>query len=232
VKQLFFVFLSFVHFANANEISQTTISYFEMPDFKVYHQSVKEVNELTQQVIVLDHFSIDGNKSMHDWVESAKGKNVLLIFPILEMKHLQFLNSRQQDSHSHNFVNQLNKIFNKKYSLKNNLYRIYSNKQFADLINRYMLQFIDNDLEKFVIKNPTNQVFNIKLMNQASEGVIKNYLRTKGSYVSSAMAADATSDFLQLVNFAENKSLAFRWRYQNLTSSRDQSVQEFIFEDL
>ena len=232
MKQLFFVFLSFVHFANANEISQTTISYFEMPDFKVYHQSVKEVNELTQQVIVLDHFSIDGNKSMHDWVESAKGKNVLLIFPILEMKHLQFLNSRQQDSHSHNFVNQLNKIFNKKYSLKNNLYRIYSNKQFADLINRYMLQFIDNDLEKFVIKNPTNQVFNIKLMNQASEGVIKNYLRTKGSYVSSAMAADATSDFLQLVNFAENKSLAFRWRYQNLTSSRDQSVQEFIFEDL
>ena len=232
MKQLFFVFLSFVHFANANEISQTTISYFEMPDFKVYHQSVKEVNELTQQVIVLDHFSTDGNKSMHDWVESAKGKNVLLIFPILEMKHLQFLNSKQQDSHSHNFVNQLNKIFNKKYSLKNNLYRIYSNKQFADLINRYMLQFIDNDLEKFVIKNPTNQVFNIKLMNQASEGVIKNYLRTKGSYVSSAMAADATSDFLQLVNFAENKSLAFRWRYQNLTSSRDQSVQEFIFEDL
>ena len=232
MKQLFFVFLSFVHFANANEISQTTISYFEMPDFKVYHQSVKEVNELTQQVIVLDHFSTDGNKSMHDWVESAKGKNVLLIFPILEMKHLQFLNSKQQDSHSHNFVNQLNKIFNKKYSLKNNLYRIYSNKQFADLINRYMLQFIDNDLEKFVIKNPTNQVFNIELMNQASEGVIKNYLRTKGSYVSSAMAADATSDFLQLVNFAENKSLAFRWRYQNLTSSRDQSVQEFIFEDL
>ena len=232
MKQLFFVFLSLVHFVNADEISQTTISYFEMPDFKVYHQSVKEVNELTQQVIVLDHFSTDGNKSMHDWVESAKGKNVLLIFPILEMKHLQFLNSRQQDSHSHNFVNQLNKIFNKKYSLKNNLYRIYSNKQFADLINRYMLQFIDNDLEKFVIKNPTNQVFNIELMNQASEGVIKNYLRTKGSYVSSAMAADATSDFLQLVNFAENKSLAFRWRYQNLTSSRDQSVQEFIFEDL
>ena len=232
MKQLFFVFLSFVHFVNANEISQTTISYFEMPDFKVYHQSAKEVNELTQQVIVLDHFSTDGNKSMHDWVESAKGKNVLLIFPILEMKHLQFLNSKQQDSHSHNFVNQLNKIFNKKYSLKNNLYRIYSNKQFADLINRYMLQFIDNDLEKFVIKNPTNQVFNIELMNQASEGVIKNYLRTKGSYVSSAMAADATSDFLQLVNFAENKSLAFRWRYQNLTSSRDQSVQEFIFEDL
>ena len=232
MKQLFFVFLSFVHFANANEISQTTISYFEMPDFKVYHQSVKEVNELTQQVIVLDHFSIDGNKSMHDWVESAKGKNVLLIFPILELKHLQFLNSKQQDSQSHNFVGQLNKIFNKKYSLKNNLYRIYSNKQFADLINRYMLQFIDNDLEKFVIKNPTNQVFNIELMNQASEGVIKNYLRTKGSYVSSAMAADATSDFLQLVNFAENKSLAFRWRYQNLTSSRDQSVQEFIFEDL
>ena len=232
MKQLFFVFLSFVHFANANEISQTTISYFEMPDFKVYHQSVKEVNELTQQVIVLDHFSIDGNKSMHDWVESAKGKNVLLIFPILEMKHLEFLNRKQQDSQSHNFVNQLNKIFNKKYSLKNNLYRIYSNKQFADLINRYMLQFIDNDLEKFVIKNPTNQVFNIELMNQASEGVIKNYLRTKGSYVSSAMAADATSDFLQLVNFAENKSLAFRWRYQNLTSSRDQSVQEFIFEDL
>ena len=232
MKQLFFVFLSFVHFANANEISQTTISYFEMPDFKVYHQSAKEVNELTQQVIVLDHFSTDGNKSMHDWVESAKGKNVLLIFPILEMKHLEFLNRKQQDSQSHNFVNQLNKIFNKKYSLKNNLYRIYSNKQFADLINRYMLQFIDNDLEKFVIKNPTNQVFNIKLMNQASEGVIKNYLRTKGSYVSSAMAADATSDFLQLVNFAENKSLAFRWRYQNLTSSRDQSVQEFIFEDL
>lgn len=203
-----------------------------MPDFKVYHQSAKEVNELTQQVIVLDHFSTDGNKSMHDWVESAKGKNVLLIFPILELKHLQFLNSKQQDSQSHNFVGQLNKIFNKKYSLKNNLYRIYSNKQFADLINRYMLQFIDNDLEKFVIKNPTNQVFNIELMNQASEGVIKNYLRTKGSYVSSAMAADATSDFLQLVNFAENKSLAFRWRYQNLTSSRDQSVQEFIFEDL
>ena len=232
MKQLFFVFLSLVHFVNADEISQTTISYFEMPDFKVYHQSAKEVNELTQQVIVLDHFSIDGNKSMHDWVESAKGKNVLLIFPILEMKHLQFLNSKQQDSQSHNFVGQLNKIFNKKYSLKNNLYRIYSNKQFADLINRYMLQFIDNDLEKFVIKNPTNQVFNIELMNQASEGVIKNYLRTKGSYVSSAMAADATSDFLQLVNFAENKSLAFRWRYQNLTSSRDQSVQEFIFEDL
>lgn len=203
-----------------------------MPDFKVYHQSAKEVNELTQQVIVLDHFSTDGNKSMHDWIESAKGKNVLLIFPILELKHLQFLNSKQQDSQSHNFVGQLNKIFNKKYSLKNNLYRIYSNKQFADLINRYMLQFIDNDLEKFVIKNPTNQVFNIELMNQASEGVIKNYLRTKGSYVSSAMAADATSDFLQLVNFAENKSLAFRWRYQNLTSSRDQSVQEFIFEDL
>ena len=232
MKQLFFVFLSLVHFVNADEISQTTISYFEMPDFKVYHQSAKEVNELTQQVIVLDHFSTDGNKSMHDWIESAKGKNVLLIFPILELKHLQFLNSKQQDSQSHNFVGQLNKIFNKKYSLKNNLYRIYSNKQFADLINRYMLQFIDNDLEKFVIKNPTNQVFNIKLMNQASEGVIKNYLRTKGSYVSSAMAADATSDFLQLVNFAENKSLAFRWRYQNLTSSRDQSVQEFIFEDL
>ena len=95
-----------------------------MPDFQVYHQPVKEVNDLTQQIIILDHFSTDGNKSMHEWVASAKGKNVLLIFPVLEMKHLQFLNGKQQDSHG-NFVSQLNKIFNKKYSLKNDLYRIY-----------------------------------------------------------------------------------------------------------
>ena len=51
-------------------------------------------------------------------------------------------------------------------------------------------------------------------------------------YKRQAMDADAMSDFLQLVNFAENKNLAFRWRYQNVTSSKDQSVQEFIFEDL
>ena len=231
MKQLFFLILSFAHFSNANEISQTTISFFEMPDFQVYHQPVKEVNDLTQQIIILDHFSTDGNKSMHEWVESAKGKNVLLIFPVLEMKHLQFLNSKQQDSHG-NFVSQLNKIFNKKYSLKNDLYRIYSNNQFANLINRYMLQFVDNDLEKFVMKNPANQVFDTKVMDQAKEDVIKHYLRTKGSYVSSAMDEDAMSDFLKLVNFAENKNLAFRWRYQNVTFSKDQSVQEFIFEDL
>ena len=231
MKQLFFLILCFAHCTNANEISQTTISFFEMPDFQVYHQPVKEVNDLTQQIIILDHFSTDGNKSMHEWVESAKGKNVLLIFPVLEMKHLQFLNGKQQDSHG-NFVSQLNKIFNKKYSLKNDLYRIYSNNQFADLINRYMLQFVDNDLEKFVMKNPANQVFEIKVMDQAKEDVIKHYLRTKGSYVSSAMDANAISDFLQLVNFAENKNLTFRWRYQNVTSSKDQSVQEFIFEDL
>ena len=231
MKQLFFLILSLAHFTNANEISQTTISFFEMPDFQVYHQSVKEVNDLTQQIIILDNFSTDGNKSMHEWVESAKGKNVLLIFPVLEMKHLQFLNGKQQDSHG-NFVSQLNKIFNKKYSLKNDLYRIYSNNQFANLINRYMLQFVDNDLEKFVMKNPANQVFDTKVMDQAKEDVIKHYLRTKGSYVSSAMDADAMSDFLQLVNFAENKNLAFRWRYQNVTFSKDQSVQEFIFEDL
>ena len=99
VKELFFLILCFAHFTNANEISQTTISFFEMPDFQVYHQPVKEVNDLTQQIIILDHFSTDGNKSMHEWVESAKGKNVLLIFPVLEMKHLQFLNGKQQDSH-------------------------------------------------------------------------------------------------------------------------------------
>lgn len=231
MKQLFFLILSFAHCINANEISQTTISFFEMPDFQVYHHPVKEVNDLTQQIIILDHFSTDGNKSMHEWVESAKGKNVLLIFPVLEMKHLHFLNGEQQDSHG-NFVSQLNKIFNKKYSLKNDLYRIYSNNQFADLINRYMLQFVDNDLEKFVMKNPINQVFDIKAMDQAKDDVIKHYLRTKGSYVSSAMDANAISDFLQLVNFAENKNLTFRWRYQNVTSSKDQSVQEFIFEDL
>ncbi len=231
MKQLFFLILSFAHFTNANEISQTTISFFEMPDFQVYHQPVKEVNDLTQQIIILDHFSTDGNKSMHEWVASAKGKNVLLIFPVLEMKHLQFLNGKQQGFHG-NFVSQLNKIFNKKYSLKNDLYRIYSNNQFANLINRYMLQFVDNDLEKFVMKNPANQVFDTKVMDQAKEDVIKHYLRTKGSYVSSAMDEDAMSDFLKLVNFAENKNLAFRWRYQNVTFSKDQSVQEFIFEDL
>ena len=135
------------------------------------------------------------------------------------MKHLQFLNSKQQDSHG-NFVSQLNKIFNKKYSLKNDLYRIYSNNKFANLINRYMLQFVDNDLEKFVMKNPANQVFDTKVMDQAKEDVIKHYLRTKGSYVSSAMDEDAMSDFLKLVNFAENKNLAFRWRYQNVTFSK------------
>ena len=82
------------------------------------------------------------------------------------------------------------------------------------------------------MKNPINQVFDIKAMDQAKDDVIKHYLRTKGSYVSSAMDANAISDFLQLVNFAENKNLTFRWRYQNVTSSKDQSVQEFIFEDL
>ena len=80
-----------------------------------------------------------------------------------------------------------------------------------------MLQFVDNDLEKFVMKNPANQVFDTKVMDQAKENVIKHYLRTKGSYVSSAMDADAISDFLQLVNIAENKNLAVRWRYQNVT---------------
>ena len=95
-----------------------------------------------------------------------------------------------------------------------------------------MLQFVDNDLEKFVMMNPANQVFEIKVIDQAKEDVIKHYLRTKGSYVSSAMDEDAMSDFLKLVNFAENKNLAFRWRYQNVTFSKDQSVQEFIFEDL
>ena len=42
-----------------------------------------------------------------------------------ENETLQFLNGKQQDSQG-NFVSQLNKIFNKKYSLKNDLYRIYS----------------------------------------------------------------------------------------------------------
>ena len=71
---------------------------------------VQAMDFLKHQNEVVDNVSVPNKKL------SAKGKNVLLIFPVLEMKHLQFLNGKQQDSHS-NFVSQLNKIFNNERDL-------------------------------------------------------------------------------------------------------------------
>ena len=199
VKQFFL--LSFIFLATAltaRQIEETTFSYWNKPDAKIFYSTPDLIDEDTVIIFIMHGASRSAEKYINDWLPLAEKRNVVLIAPEFskaafpEYSYLMMSNNKgkilqDQSLYLTDTLGLLFDYFKARFKLSTSTFRLYGHSGGSQFVHRYLLLSNETRIDKAAMANAGFYTFvddkipypfGIKNMNISSER-IEWFLRLK-----------------------------------------------------
>jgi hypothetical protein len=191
---------SFIAFdLSARQIQEATFSYWNKPDINIFYSTPKFINQKTKIIFLIHGDSRDAKKSINDWLQIARDRNVVLVAPKFsddfysEYSLLMISNEKgrllnNKSMHLDNSLGILFDFFHSKLKLSTLSYRLYGYSKGSEFVQRYLLFSNDTRVDKVAMANSgfytfvDDQVdfpFGTKNMNLSNQR-IEWFMRLKG----------------------------------------------------
>jgi len=183
----------------ARQIQEVTFSYWNKPDIDIFYSTPKFINEKTKIIFLIHGDSRDAKKSINDWLQIARDRNVVLVAPKFsddfysEYSLLMISNEKgrllsNKSMHLDNSLGVLFDFFQSKLNLSTVSYRLYGHSKGSEFVQRYLLFGNDTRIDKVAMANSgfytfvNDQIafpFGTKNMNLSNQR-IEWFMRLKG----------------------------------------------------
>ena len=194
---LFFIFYSFELFSR--QIQETTFSYWNKPDSKIYFSIPESIDQNTKIIFIMHGASRTAKKYLNDWFPLVMNRNVVLIAPEFskelypEYVYLMMSTERgkllkDKSLYLTDSIGLLFDYFKAKLKLSTSTFRLYGHSGGSQFVHRYLLLSDETRIEKAAMANAgfytfvDDQIsypFGIKNMN-ISDQRLQWVLRLKG----------------------------------------------------
>ena len=184
---------------SARQIQEVTFSYWNKPDINIFYSTPELINEKTKIIFLIHGDSRDAKKSINDWLQIARDRNVVLVAPkfsddfYLEYSYLMISNEKgrllnNKSMHLDNSLGILFDFFRSKLKLSTLSYRLYGYSKGSEFVQRYLLFSNDTRVDKVAMANSgfytfvDDQIdfpFGTKNMNLSNQR-IEWFMRLKG----------------------------------------------------
>ena len=200
VKQFFlFSFIFLATALTARQIEETTFSYWNKPDAKIFYSTPDLIDEDTVIIFIMHGASRSAEKYINDWLPLAEKRNVVLIAPEFskaafpEYSYLMMSNNKgkilqDQSLYLTDTLGLLFDYFKARFKLSTSTFRLYGHSGGSQFVHRYLLLSNETRIDKAAMANAGFYTFvddkipypfGIKNMNVSSER-IEWFLRLKG----------------------------------------------------
>ena len=200
MKQLFLFFLIlFTCELFARQIEETTFSYWDKPDARIFYSIPDSINANTKIIFIMHGASRRAKQYLNDWLPMANNRNVVLIAPEFSEEfypeYIYLMMSTQKGKLLKNeslyltdSLGLLFDYFKAKLKLSTTSFRLYGHSGGSQFVNRYLLLSNETRVEKAAMANAgfytfvddrISYPFGIKNMNVSNER-LEWFLRLKG----------------------------------------------------
>ena len=194
------ILASFIAFdLSARQIQEATFSYWNKPDINIFYSTPDFINQKTKIIFLIHGDSRDAKKSINDWLQIARDRNVVLVAPKFsddfysEYSLLMISNEKgrllnNKSMHLDNSLGILFDFFHSKLKLSTLSYRLYGHSKGSEFVQRYLLFSNDTRVDKVAMANSgfytfiDDQIafpFGTKNMNLSNQR-IEWFMRLKG----------------------------------------------------